>query len=480
MNTHSVVRTRMAPSPTGEFHVGGMAMLLKNYAFAKKNGGKFILRIEDTDRAREVPGSVDRMIHAIHAYGLSWDEGPDIGGPFAPYTQSERLPLYKKFAEQLIVHDQAYYCFCTRERLEKLREKQMANKQQPKYDGCCRTLSDVEVTDRLAKNEPAVIRLKVPKDELIQFTDLIRGPISISGNDVDDQVLLKTDGFPTYHLAVVVDDNAMQITHLLRGEEWISSTPKHILLYRAFGWKLPIFAHIPVFLNPDGKGKMSKRKGDVSAQSFLDQGYLPEAMLNFFMLLGWGHPEQKEVFSLDEYCKYFEPADVSSKSVVFDLVKLQWLNGVYIRALSEAQLFEKLHPFIPADCSPELAKKIIPLIHERLAILSDFELLSAFFYRDITVDPIALLKKATPELVRTQLDTTGIALESMPAWDEANLESTIRELQEKKEWKRGQYFMLLRLAVSGETATPPLFVMLETLGKSVTLERLRHALPNSS
>lgn len=471
----SVVRTRMAPSPTGEFHVGGMAMLLKNYAFAKKNGGKFILRIEDTDQAREVPGSVDRMIHAIHAYGLSWDEGPDIGGPHAPYTQSERLPLYKQHAEQLVKQGQAYYCFCTKERLEQLREEQMASKQQPKYDGRCRSLATDEVADRLTKNEPAVIRLKVPKNEQINFTDLIRGPISISGNDVDDQVLLKTDGFPTYHLAVVVDDNAMKISHLLRGEEWISSTPKHVLLYKAFGWKLPVFAHVPVFLNPDGKGKMSKRKGDVSAQSFLDQGYLPEAMLNFFMLLGWGHPEQKEVLSLEEYCKYFDPADISMKSVVFDLVKLQWLNGVYIRELTADELLTKLKPHIPADCPPELAKEIIPLVHERLAILSEFEALSAFFYRDITLDSAALIKKATPELVREQLQTTANSLKSLEVWDESSLETIIRELQEKNEWKRGQYFMLLRLTVSGEKATPPLFDMIAVLGKVKTLERLQSA-----
>lgn len=479
MSNHSMVRTRMAPSPTGEIHVGSMAMLLKNYAFAKKHGGTFILRIEDTDQTREVPGAVERILRVVKAYGLTWDEGPDIGGPYAPYTQSERLPLYKQHAEQLVEQGQAYYCFCTRERLEKLREEQMANKQQPKYDGRCRALDPTEVTDRLAKNEPAVIRLKVPKNEQINFTDLIRGEISVSGKDIDDQVLLKTDGFPTYHLAVVVDDNAMQISHILRGEEWISSTPKHVLLYKAFGWQPPIFAHVPIFLNPDGKGKMSKRKGEVSAQSFLDNGYLPEAMLNFFMLLGWGHPEQKEVFSLDEYCKYFDPVDISSKSVVFDLVKLQWLNGVYIRTLSESVLFEKLQPFIPSDCSPELAKKIIPLIHERLAILSEFEVLSAFFYRDITVDPAALVKKATPELVHEQLKKTIAALENIPAWDEASLETAIRELQEKNDWKRRQYFMLLRLAVSGEAATPPLFTMIETLGKSVTLERLSHAFPLS-
>ncbi|OGJ16010.1 MAG: glutamate--tRNA ligase [Candidatus Pacebacteria bacterium RIFCSPHIGHO2_01_FULL_46_16] len=473
MTAQPIVRTRMAPSPTGEIHVGSMAMLLKNYAYAKKHKGQFILRIEDTDQTREVPGAVGRMLQVIKAYGLAWDEGPDIGGSFAPYTQSERLPLYREHALQLVAQNQAYYCFCSRERLENLRTQQMSNKQQPKYDHHCRELQANEVAVRLANHEPAVIRLKVPKDEQITFTDLIRGPITVSSNDVDDQVLLKTDGFPTYHLAVVVDDNAMHISHILRGEEWISSTPKHIFLYKAFGWQLPIFAHIPIFLNPDGKGKMSKRKGDVSAQSFLDQGYLPEAVLNFFMILGWGHPEQTEVLTLAEYIKHFDPAAISSKSVVFDLVKLQWLNGVYIRALSPTALLKRLEPFIPTDCSQALATKLLPLIHERLTILSDFEKLTAFFYRPITPDSQALLKQATPELVQLQLRSTIAALTNLSTWDEGSLETAIRGLQEATDWKKRQYFMLLRLVVSGEAATPPLFTMLRVLGKKLTLERLR-------
>jgi len=463
----------MAPSPTGEIHVGSMAILLKNFAFAKKHGGQFILRIEDTDKAREVPGAVERMMKTIKAYGLTWDEGPDIGGPFAPYTQSQRLPQYQTFAKQLVSQGQAYYCFCTRDRLEKVRAEQMAQKQQPKYDKHCRNLLKDAVSKRLSDNEPAVIRLKVPEDEDITFTDLIRGLITVSSNDIDDQVLLKTDGFPTYHLAVVVDDTAMQITHVLRGEEWISSTPKHVLLYKAFGWKPPVFGHIPIFLNPNGKGKMSKRKGDVSAQSFLEQGFLPEALLNFFMILGWSHPEQKEVLTLAEYIAHFDPKDVSGNSVAFDLIKLQWLNGVYIRALSLEKLLEKLMPFIPSDCSIELATKLVPLIHERLVTLKEFEELTAFFYRDINVDTALLLQKTTLEIVQTQLQTTADVLAALQTWDETSLETAIRKLQETTDWKKGQYFMLLRLVVSGETATPPLFTMIEALGKKLTLERLQ-------
>ncbi|NCN06446.1 MAG: glutamate--tRNA ligase [Candidatus Pacebacteria bacterium] len=472
MNKSSTVRTRMAPSPTGEIHVGSMAMLLKNYAYAKKYSGKFILRIEDTDQTREVPGAVSRILKTIKAYGLTWDEGPDIGGPYAPYIQSKRLSLYRERAEQLVAQDKAFYCFCTREQLEKVRAEQIANKQQPKYVGTCRQLSSQEVANRLADKHPAVIRLKVPKEEVITFRDLIRGTITVSGADVDDQVLLKTDGFPTYHLAVVVDDHAMQISHILRGEEWISSTPKHVLLYNAFGWRPPVFAHIPIFLNPNGKGKMSKRKGEVSAQSFLDQGFLPESLLNFFMILGWSHPEQKEVLTLTEYIEHFDPADISPNSVAFDIVKLRWLNGVYIRALSTTELLERLKPFIPPDCPLELVKKLLPLVQERLVTLSDFEQYTDFFYRPISVDQTRLCKKATPELVKEQLKITTSSLTAIATWDEQAIETVVRNLQEQHNWNKSQYFMLLRLAVSGQTATPPLFSMIEVLGKKRTLERL--------
>lgn len=470
------IRTRMAPSPTGDIHVGSMATLLKNYAFAKKHGGQFILRIEDTDQTREVPGAVTRILDVIKAYGLSWDEGPDVGGPYAPYTQSERLPIYQDHAAQLVTDGKAYRCFCTRERLEHLREEQIAAKQQPKYDGLCRNLDPTVVAQRLANHEPSVIRLKVPKEETISFTDLIRGEISVSGHDLDDQVLLKTDGFPTYHLAVVVDDNAMKITHILRGEEWISSTPKHVLLYRAFGWEPPIFAHIPVFLNPDGKGKMSKRKGDVSAQSFLDQGFLPEALLNFFMILGWSSDDQREILSLDEYVREFNPAAISSKSVVFDLKKLAWINGLYIRKLDDDQLFKRLSLFIPAGRSADKMKQLLPLIKERLVTLADIGPLTDYFFDDITPD-VSLLQKnsATPTLVSEQLGFTAAILFAIEEWNVAKIEEMLRSLQVMNDWKPKQFFMMLRIALTGQVATPPLFDTIAALGKDVVLQRLERA-----
>lgn len=470
------IRTRMAPSPTGEYHVGHIATLLKNYAFAKKHGGKFVLRIEDTDQERKVEGAVERIMGVIRAFGLDWDEGPDKGGPYAPYTQSERLPMYRQAAQRLIESGAAYYCFATKEELDAMREKAIAQKQPPKYDGTYRDYPLAEAQKRVAAGEKYVIRLKVPKDEEVSFDDLIRGRITVQSNELDDTVLLKSDGYPTYHLAVVVDDHAMKISHVLRGEEWITSTPKHILLYKAFGWEPPVYAHIPVFLNPDGKGKMSKRKGAVAAQDFINKGYLPEAMLNFFMILGWAPKDEQEILTLDQYIEQFDPADISSKSVVFDLDKLNWINGIYIRALDDSVLAEKLQSYLPIDFPQDLLSKVLPLIKERLVTLSDIEKLSTFFYREIQVPQELLLKKADADLVSKQLQLTHKKLSQAEVWNTPTIEEVIRELQTENEWKRSQYFMMLRIAVTGESATPPLFETMEVIGKEKVLDRIKNAL----
>lgn len=470
------VRTRMAPSPTGEYHVGHIATLLKNYAYAKQKGGKFILRIEDTDQERKVEGAVEKILGVIKAYGLDWDEGPGKGGPYAPYVQSERLAIYKEYVDKLLANGKAYLCFCSRERLEQMRADQLARKELPKYDKHCRNLSAEEVQKNISEGKPSVIRLAVPENETIEFNDLIRGVIQIESNNIDDQVLLKSDGFPTYHLGVVVDDHLMEITHVMRGEEWISSTPKHILLYKAFGWQPPVYAHIPVFLNPDGKGKMSKRKGTVSAQSFLDNGYLPEALLNFFMILGWAPKDQREILTLDEYIQEFDPTTISAKSVVFDLQKLSWLNGIYIRKLPTAELEDRIQPFLPADFPKDQLSAILPLVMERLVTLKDIESLTEFFYRPITANTEELLKKGDPALVKQELEATIAEIESISEWNLAHLEEKIRQLQEKNDWKKGQYFMMVRVAVTGRTATPPLFETMTLLGKDQVLERLNMAL----
>lgn len=470
------VRTRMAPSPTGELHVGGMATLLKNYAWAKRNGGQFVLRIEDTDKEREVPGAVDEIQQIIRDYGLDWDEGPGKGGDFGPYVQSERIEIYPKKAEELVKQGKAYYCFCTRERLEKVREEQRANKQPPKYDKHCRNLSSEEAKAKKEAGESYVIRLKVPKDQPVVVNDLLRGEITINSNEVDDQVLLKSDGFPTYHLAVVIDDHMMNISHIMRGEEWISSAPKHVLLYEAFGWEKPTFVHIPVFLNPDGKGKMSKRKGTVSAQSFLDRGYLPEAMLNFFMILGWAKEDQEEVMTLDEYIEAFDPKDLNPSSVAFDMQKLGWLNGVYIRKLDEADLKNRIQPFLPEEFPKNKLDEILPLVFERLVTLADIDELTKFFYIDEEPETKLLLKRADTELVTQQLEKVIVKLKDLEDWKTEGIEKILRDLQEENDWHRGQFFMMIRLAVTGRKATPPLFETMAVIEKQTVIARLERAI----
>jgi glutamyl-tRNA synthetase len=461
MNT-ALVRTRMAPSPTGEIHVGSMATLLKNYAFAKKYGGLFILRIEDTDQERKIPGAVERLLATVAAYGLSWDEGPDCGGQYGPYTQSERLELYQEHAQKLIAEHKAYRCFCSKERLESVRDAQRLQKTAPKYDKHCRSLTQEDLSKKLDAHESFVVRLAVPENQEVAFTDVLRGKITFNSSD----------GFPTYHLAVVVDDHLMKISHIMRGEEWISSTPKHILLYQAFGWNPPIYAHIPIFLNPDGKGKMSKRKGTVSAQFFLDQGYLPEALLNFFMILGWSRKDQREIMTLSEYIAEFEPKDLSAKSVVFDLQKLDWINGMYIRALPLEKLEKLLEPFIPPDFPREILSAVLPLISERLVKLSDFAELTKFFYIMETPSTELVTKKASSDTVLKQLTDTIAALTKIKNWSTEELTTTVRSLQETAGWSKKQYFMMLRVACTGKAITPPLFETITILGKEITLDRL--------
>lgn len=470
------IRTRMAPSPTGDMHVGSLAIALKNYAFAKRHNGQFILRIEDTDKTREVEGGVNDIQDILNKYGIIADEGPKVGGEHGPYIQSQRLEIYQKYSKKLLDNGNAYHCFCTHERLEQVKEEQKSAKVPPKYDGHCRNLSKDEVKDKLAANAKFVTRLKVPTDEQIVFTDVIRGEITINSNTINDQVLMKSDGYPTYHMAVVVDDHLMGITYIMRGEEWISSTPKHILLYKAFGWELPQFAHIPVFLNPDGKGKMSKRKGTVSAQSFLERGYLPQALLNFFMILGWAREDEVEIMTMDDYIERYDPKDMSPKSVVFDLKKLDWINGIYIRKFSIEELSKKIAPFLPKDFPTEKLSNILPLVQDRLEKFSDIEELTSFIYRDIEQPYNLLVKKSNPENSILQLETTKKALSQIDTWSVESVEKVIRSLQEENDWKRGQYFMMIRVVSTGKKATPPLFDTVTIIGKTQMLNRIDQAL----
>lgn len=445
-----MVKTRIAPSPTGQdLHIGSLQTALFNYAFAKKNNGKFAIRIEDTDRARLVEAATENFLKTLKDYGIFWDEGP--------LYQSERLDIYKKHVEELISKDAAYYCSCSKERLDEVRKEQVAKKQVPKYDRHCRDL-------KLQKGD--VVRLKVPDNKEIVFRDVVRGEIRFNSNEIDDQVLLKSDGYPTYHLAVVVDDHLMEITHLIRGEEWISSTPKHILIYDAFGWDKPVFAHQSLLRNPD-KSKLSKRKNPVWASWYLEQGFLPEAVLNFLALLGWSHPEGKEIFDLNEFIRVFDPKDLQVVGPVFDPVKLEWMNGEYIRKTDDEELKSKIFNFYSQKYSEDIIAKTIPLIKERIKKLSDYFVLCEFFFKKPDNYEIDLSSK------KDLLQKITGTLSSIESWKADVVGEKLQELTGKENIKTGEFFMILRVVMTGKKISPPLNESMEVLGKEECLGRLK-------
>jgi len=476
----STVRTRIAPSPTGEYHIGHLRTCLYNYALAKKYHGQFILRIEDTDRKRFVPGAQDRILKDIKDYGMTWDEGPDIGGPYGPYVQTERLDIYQKYIKELLDKGLAYYCFCTEERLNEMRNLQKAAHQIPKYDRHCLRLTKKEIETKLKNGEPFVIRLRVPDNETISFTDAIRGQIKINSREIDDQVLIKSDGIPTYHFAVVVDDHLMKISHIFRGEEWITSTPKQILLYQAFGWEVPIFAHLTVLMDPSGQGKMSKRKGSVSARSFLDDGYLPEALLNFLMLLGWNPGTDRELFTLDEFVQEFSLDHLHKKSPVFDRKKLDYFNGLYIRQKSDEQLFPYFKKFL-TQASDEQIKILIPVLKDRLVKFSDLQETTKFLFEDIDYDKELLLKKGTdPKLAIEMLAKTKNLILNLKTFNFSTINTNFLDLISTNNWNTGEFFMVFRVAICGSTFTPPVVECLPALGKEGTLRKIDIALKKLS
>ncbi len=473
------VRVRVAPSPTGDPHVGTAYVALFNRCFARQQGGAFVLRIEDTDRARSTPESEVAIFRALRWLGLDWDEGPDVGGPYGPYRQSERSEIYRDHAQILLDRAAAYPCFCTPDRLAALRDEQRRQKlPQLKYDRRCLSLPASEVQSRLADGEPHVIRLRVP-DGSTTYEDRLRGPINFNNETIDDQVLLKSDGFPTYHLANVVDDHLMAISHVCRAEEWITSTPKHVLLYNAFGWPQPVWIHMPLLRNKD-RSKISKRKNPVSLEWYRDQGYLPEALCNFLALMGFSLGDDREVFSIDEMTAAFSWDRVKTSGPVFDLDKLDWLNGLYIRNLGIQDLADRIAAFDPrAAAAPiELVRRIAPLVRERLKRLADFDAFAGFFFdAELDYDPALLVhKKATPDLVRDALAAAHATLSAIETWDVETMEAACRALCESRGWKIGPVFMALRVAVTGRTATPPLFECMEILGQATCLARIQAAL----
>src|SRR3989344_370257 len=442
----NAVRTRIAPSPTGvDLHIGNAYTALINYVFAKKHNGQFIVRIEDTDRTRFVEGSEKRILASLAWLGIPYDEGP--------FHQSERLDIYKKCAEELVEKGHAYYCYCTQERLAQMRKDQEARHEPPMYDGTCKNLKS-------KKDGPHVIRLNVPETGVTKFTDVIRGEISFENKLIDDQVILKSDGYPTYHLGVVVDDHLMNISHVIRGEEWISSTPKHVLLYQFFGWELPIYAHMPLLRNPD-KSKLSKRKNPVWSSFYREQGFLPEAIVNYLATLAWAHPEGKEVFTIEEMIKVFDLTQIQTTAPVFDVDKLRWMNGEYIR--KDSDLGKKIFEFYSHIYPISQITPILPLVRERMHTLAEFATLAGFFFER----PHEFERPKSAELVQFVKSalTNG-------DWNHDVMEKAIRDAAEKEGIKARDVFMELRVAVTGKTVGPPLLESLEILGRDETHKRL--------
>ncbi len=458
-----MVRTRIPPSPTGEdLHIGNLHTALINWTFAKKNSGEFIVRIEDTDQTRLVKGSEERILKTLKEYGLNYTEGPDIGGNAGPYRQSERLETYQIYAKELIEKGVAYYCFCTKERLDVLRKKQQKEGLVPRYDKHCLALKDPR--KKVEAGEEYVVRLNIPQDITISFEDMIRGEISFLGKDIDDQVLIKTDGFPTYHMAVVVDDHFMKITHVIRGEDWISSTPKHVFLYDSFGWEKPAFAHTPLLRNPD-RSKLSKRKNPVWASWYLKHGYLPEAVLNYLCLMGWSHPKQKEIFDLQEFVSVFEIKKMQTVGPVFDPIKLEWMNGEYIRKMSDQELKSRLAEFYKSKLDENIVEKTVPLVKERIKKLSDYLSLCEFFFSPPEEYQVDLTKHK--KIFKKVHDV----LAKISQWKAETIGEKLQELAKEEKLHNADFFMWIRVAVTGKKISPPLNESMEILGKKECLAR---------
>jgi len=474
------VRVRYAPSPTGLPHVGNIRTAFFNWLLARRMGGKFIVRIEDTDVARTVPGATEGILEGLRWLGIDWDEGPEIGGGFGPYFQSQRLDIYQRFVQQMVEQGNAYYCHCSSERLEHMRAAQSANKRPTGYDRNCRDLG-------LKAAHGAVIRFKTPRDGSTTFHDVIRGNVTFENSTLDDFVLLKSDGYPTYHLANIIDDHMMQISHVLRAEEWLSSTPKHLMLYEAVGFTPPVFAHLPMILGSD-RSKLSKRHGAVSILEYKEQGYLPEAMMNFLALLGWSLDDKTELFSRDDLIQNFSLERISQTSAIFNNEKLSWMNGLYMRKLPENEFVSRAMPFMEKGLPPEISrpldveyvKRVLPLIHERVKTLGDVALkdLTWFFFTDdLDYDGEFLVDKKLDRCQTQRILKMACAkLSEMDTFDVTTLENLLRPLAEEIGIKAGQLFGVLRIAVTGLSATPPLFQTMGVLGRSLCLKRIDKAI----
>ncbi|MFZ7119370.1 MAG: glutamate--tRNA ligase [Eubacteriaceae bacterium] len=482
-----MIRVRFAPSPTGYVHIGSLRTALYNYLYAKKMDGKYILRIEDTDRTRYIEGSIENLINCMEQTKIINDEGPIISnnvieekGDYGPYTQSDRLDIYKKYIDFLLENDWAYYCFCSKERLDELRESQKKKGETPKYDGHCKNLSKEQVSEKIKEGIPYVIRLKLPVNEIISFDDEVRGHIEINTNDIDDQVLIKSDGYPTYHFAVVVDDYLMGITHIIRGEEWLPSTPKHVILYKAFDWEEPKYIHLPNILNEDKK-KLSKRQGDVAVEDFLKKGYLAEALVNYIALLGWSPNNDEEVFSMDELIKNFDIKRINKSGAVFDRAKLNWMNSLYIKNMDKQELVRRIIPYLlktkditefDVTEKPELIEMIVETYKEKLNCLSDIiELVDNLFNNSLVFDEEmeTILKGETVPILAKILQNEISDLDDVTP---EKMKSIFKKIQKEHGIKGKNLYMPVRIIITGEMHGSDLMMTMSILGKEELIKRV--------
>lgn len=478
-------RLRSAPSPTGFLHVGNLRTMLFTYLIAKKMDGQYILRVEDTDQKRTVEGAIKGLLDILKWVGIEFDEGYGFGGEYGPYIQTERLGIYQNHLKELLEKGEAYYCFCSSERLQTMREEQQAKKQAPRYDRACRDLSPEEVQKKITAGEKYVIRQKMPLEGELSVYDEIRGEIKFKSNELEDQVLIKSDGVPTYQFASVVDDHLMEITHVTRSEEWIPSFPKNVLLYKSFGWEPPKFIHFAGVLNKNG-GKLSKRDNDVSVESYKEKGYLPEALINFCALLGWHPKDDNEILSMDELIEKFDYKDIRPSGSVFDIEKLNYFNGYYIRQKPIDDLLELCKPYLEHNFkktknskkqSIEFIKKIVAVSQERLKFLSEIGELTDFFFEDeLSYEASTLVwKKSTPEEIKNNLQQIYEQLEkvSEKAWTDNSIEDTIITYIQAKGEKVGNFLWPMRMALTGKQASPGPFEVAEILGKEESLKRIK-------
>ncbi len=488
MDSSTPVRVRFAPSPTGRMHLGSARTALYCYLLARRTGGTFILRIEDTDRKRFVEGAEQELIDGLRWLGLNFDEGPDIGGPYGPYRQTERREIYHKWAAILVEREHAYPCFCTPERLEKVRQEQKQNKQTPRYDGLCRHRDPAEAQRRIAAGEKYVIRFKMPTEGQTKAVDLMRGEITWDNTQLDDAILVKSDGLPTYHMAAMVDDFEMKITHVIRGSEWLSTFPLHVNVIRAMGWPEPVWMHLSVFLKPSGKGKLSKRDSAAAGQDgysvfvtdLKDLGYIPEGVLNWIVLMGWGVAED-DVMTLGQMVQRFDINHLTASPAAVNFAKLDHFNGTHIRLLGTQELAARLKPFFVAanyEVDNDMLVKIVPLIRERLVTLDDCIAFAGWFFQE-TVSPAPenlVAKGFTPAESASLARKIYEILAALPEITHATAEPRLRELVESLGLNANQVFGILRVAVTGQMVSPPLFESMELLDRQTILDRVKNAI----